>query len=429
MELLFFNTFLFTLLLFIFYKNQNDYLSFVLADPFTHLKGDVVFSACCYLMNTLTCKSFRNRSTALHMSGLDPPGVSRVHVLYALAQTCILDTIQAHKLARWTIQQLQHQAVPSLWQDQIDRTFVSIQSKPFSDKEGLQITCNRCLHTNPLVNNIGTGDRCVNCSQPFIRCYGTFDVLPFVAFKPADGISKAQAIQLLSQLPGSDGDDDSTNSNAMANTSRVPSPKRDQGGFDGDILGGMDSFDESNNSSYGGRSSGAGYGRGAYGNNGRNDSSSNPRNGRHGNHGSSSTGRNGRQGNKEEAFHRQLMKFEPGTTYSQVTVDSKMLLEMNGEDCILIGSPNGDVTYVRNMLPDDTDVTVCTGCGCYFRSMAFEFAYLRDGGCPFCKNSNTGTDLDDVGTRAIEAQRKQAIARGDEKKRHDDWEVISITVG
>jgi len=134
------------------------------------------------------------------MSGLDPPGVSRVHVLYALAQTCILDTIQAHKLARWTIQQLQHQAVPSLWQDQIDRTFVSIQSKPFSDKEGLQITCNRCLHTNPLVNNIGTGDRYVNCSQPFIRCYGTFDVLPFVAFKPADGISKAQAIQLLSQF-------------------------------------------------------------------------------------------------------------------------------------------------------------------------------------------------------------------------------------
>ena len=57
-------------------------------------------------------------------------------------------------------------------------------------------------------------------------------MLPFVAFKPADGISKAQAIQLLSQLPGSDGDDDSTNSNAMANTSRVPSPKRDQGGED-----------------------------------------------------------------------------------------------------------------------------------------------------------------------------------------------------
>ena len=399
-------------------------------DPFTHLSGDVVFSACCYLMNTLTCKSFRNRSTALHLSGLDPPGVSRVHVLYALARTCILETTQAYKLARWAIQQLQHQAVPSLWQNQIDRTFVTIQSKPFSDREGLAITCNRCLHTNPLINNIGTGDKCVNCSQPFYRCYGTFDVLPFVAFAPADGISLHQAVKLLSQTPGSSADD---NSNDAARVRQEAQQRNndsnnngDGGSFDGDILGGMDSFDDGYSNSNRQNNSGAGYGRGAYGRGNGGSNSNNNSNSSSSRHNSSS--RSTTNGG-EEAFHRQLMKFEPGKSYTKVIVDSKMLLEMNGEDCILIAAPNGDVSYVRNMLPGDTDITVCTGCGCYFRSMSFEFAYLRDGGCPFCKKNNTGTDLDDVETRAIEAQRKQAIARGEEKKRHDDWEVISVTMG
>ena len=77
----------------------------------------------------------------------------------------MLEHIQAYKLARWAIQQLQQQAVPSLWQDQIDRTLVSIHSKPFANKEGLEVTCSRCMHTNPLINNIGTGDVCVNCGE------------------------------------------------------------------------------------------------------------------------------------------------------------------------------------------------------------------------------------------------------------------------
>ena len=53
-----------------------------------------------------------------------------------------------------------------------------------------------------------------------------------------------------------------------------------------------------------------------------------------------------------------------------------------------------------------------------------------DGGCPFCTSTNTGTDLDDVETRAIEATRKQAVARGDpDTLRKDRWEVINVTVG
>ncbi len=394
-------------------------------DPFTSLAADVVFSASCFLMNTLTCKSFRNRSTALHISGLDPPGVSRVHVLYALAQTCTNKAVAAYKLARWAIKQLQTQAVPSLWQDQIDRTIVSIQSKPFSDREELNVTCNRCLHTNPLINNIGTGDACVNCGAPFVRCYGTWDVLPMVEFAPTQGISFQQAVKMLSQVPGGMADagggaggagsksaSSSGGRQGYAEISGAPQRMNSLNG--GDILGGSDD-DEFGGYGMSSRSMGARGGRGR------------------GGAGASSSAQSGGAGAAapspgEEAFNRQLMKFEPGKPYKRVTVDAKMLLAMNGEQCTIVKAPSGQITYLRNMLPEDTQITTCNNCGSFFRTMSFEFAYLRDGGCPFCKSTNTGTDLDDVETRSIEASRKAAIARGENVGRVPDrWEVVQIT--
>ena len=77
-----------------------------------------------------------------------------------------------------------------------------------------------------------------------------------------------------------------------------------------------------------------------------------------------------------------------------------------------------------------TDVSVVFFClfSCAF--VVCVWLLCSDGGCPFCTSTNTGTDLDDVETRAIEATRKQAVARGDpDTLRKDRWEVINVTVG
>ena len=85
-----------------------------------------------------------------------------------------------------------------------------------------------------------------------MRCNGTFDVLPLVEFKPAEGISRQQSIKLLSQLPGGVDDSSSTSSTDGNNrgSSKSNSPSRGHSNNnsrnfdDGDILGGVDSFDD-----------------------------------------------------------------------------------------------------------------------------------------------------------------------------------------
>ena len=365
---------------------------------------------------------------SLSLSLSPSPFISLLHTpnRYALARPAVSSSLAAYKLASWAIKQLQQQAVPSLWQDQIDRTVVSIQSKPFSDKEELRVNCSRCLHTNPLINNIGTGDSCVNCGAPFLRCMGTFEVLPFVEFTPAESITRKQTFKLLSQLPGGEESGSGADTARASSSYRDPTPKRGAALDGGDILGGSDDDDEFGG--YGRSSSSSSSRYGSYGraNNGSNSSSSST------SRNSSSRGGNAGGRSKEEAFNRQLMRFEPGKPYKMVSVDSKMLLAMNGEQCVIVEAPTGNTRYLRNMMPEEgpQGVTVCTNCGCFFRSMSFEFAYLRDGGCPFCKSSNTGTDLDDVETRSIAANRKAAEARdGAVGRSPDRWEVHRIVVG
>lgn len=256
-----------------------------------------------------------------------------------------------------------------------------------------------------------------------MRCFGTFDVLPFVEFKPADGITQKQSFKLLSQTQG----DHKSESDAEArgqSSFREPTQKRGGMSLDGgDILGGSDDDDDDEFGGYG-RSSSSRYGRYGSGNGGSSSSSGQS------NIGSGRSGVGSRDRSKEEAFNRQLMRFQPGKPYKMVVVDSKMLLAMNGEDCTIVEAPTGKTRFLRNMMPEDGQVTVCSNCGCFFRTVSFEFSYLRDGGCPFCKSNNTGTDLDDVEIRSIEANRKAAEARGEGSGRGGDrWEVHRIVVG
>ena len=74
-----------------------------------------------------------------------------------------------------------------------------VLAKPFSDKEGFQIICNRCMNANTNLNI--KGDFCNSCGLPFERNFAGFDTLPLVEFVPKEGIPFKKALELLRSDP------------------------------------------------------------------------------------------------------------------------------------------------------------------------------------------------------------------------------------
>lgn len=76
---------------------------------------------------------------------------------------------------------------------------MKVRAKPFSDKEGFAVICNRCMNTNALINQ--SGDICTSCGHPFIRNYIGFDTLPLVEFVPRQDIPLKKVIEFLKMDP------------------------------------------------------------------------------------------------------------------------------------------------------------------------------------------------------------------------------------
>lgn len=70
---------------------------------------------------------------------------------------------------------------------------MTIRSKPFSDKDTILPTCARCSMANPLISDKNS---CFNCKHPFIISFMSFEVLPLIEFKPAQGLSHSKVIEL-----------------------------------------------------------------------------------------------------------------------------------------------------------------------------------------------------------------------------------------
>jgi len=99
-------------------------------------------------------------------------------------------------------EKMQKLKIPTQWQEEIDLANLKCRSKPFSDKEGYQTMCNRCMNVNQLLN--ADGDYCTVCGQMFIRNMIGFDTLPLVEFIPAPGIPEKKVIECLKQDPPED---------------------------------------------------------------------------------------------------------------------------------------------------------------------------------------------------------------------------------
>lgn len=148
-------------------------------EPFTSHLPEALFNIARYLLHMM-------------QSGI-PHGISKVGTLYALAKQS--KNLGAYKLARYAYEKLQSLRVPPRFQESVDLGSIMIRSKPFHDTEDLLPMCYRCSTTNPLLNN--NGNQCINCRQPCVHSFVSFEVLPLVEFVLEDGITDEEAVQIL----------------------------------------------------------------------------------------------------------------------------------------------------------------------------------------------------------------------------------------
>ena len=155
------------------------------------------------------------------------PGVNKVYIYYALS--LLGAKFEAYRTARYGYEKLQTLQISPEWQEEIDLASLKIRCKPFSDKEGYQPVCNRCMNINPLINQ--SGDHWTACGHPFIRNFIGFDTLPLVEFVPDKNLSPKKVLDLLKEEP------DETMSRSDSRTTASKSKKDDRDGWKENIYG------------------------------------------------------------------------------------------------------------------------------------------------------------------------------------------------
>lgn len=292
-------------------------------DPFTTHSPETLFNAARFILNVV---------------GKDeaPYGISKIRTLYTLGKQAIL--LQAFKLARHAFDKLQQLKTPAKWLDQVDMAVMTLQTKPFTDKEELLPVDYRSSSVNPLINTTGTGDVCVNSRHPFIRSFVTFENLPLVEFQPAEGISDAEAEKLINAQPGS-----------KAAMKRDGWHETDHGGGvqtmqfgDEDILDDEDALF-------------ADQGPGG-----------------------------------ESLFEQQLSRQanNNGKKYIPLKLDRATLTSLEPDLVYVQKFPCRSLRnkYFKTMIPE-IHIRMCESCRKFFHEDDFDFEFLKTGGCPVCHYS------------------------------------------
>ena len=292
-------------------------------EPFTTLDAHTVFNASRYLLNVLGPLK------------KDPAGLSRVHILYALAQTS--QQLEAFKLARWAYDRLQAYKIPFSWRDSVDIAIIHLQAKPYSDKEDLIPVCTRCYTSNALVNTANTGDICVQCGQQFQRCFLTFHPVPLVEFKLPEGMSREEGAKILEMDAPLEGDR-AENASSILRKGDAMDDKIDQ--WRASVAAGTNP-----------------HGQGA----------------------------SGRSKQVEDEFGRRCLRFESGN-YSPVEVDEGILRGIASEDIYVMECGGSQIPrYFRNMVGDGVDIVLNERR--FFHGNDYEFCQLKGDHKPFVSNA------------------------------------------
>ncbi|ETV94469.1 hypothetical protein H310_11793 [Aphanomyces invadans] len=293
-------------------------------EPFTTLLPETLFHASQFLLNTLSAKA---------MAAAPPPGVSVARVVFTLAQHA--QQLEAFKLARQMYERLHQMRVRPEWQNTVDVTSMTLQTKPYSDRDELLPIDYRSSTTNPLLNPNGTGDVCVHTGHPFVRSFASFDTLPLVEFQPTPDLTDEEAIALLEVLP-SVGDNNDSSAGDPWKTTDTGNMQSMRLGDDNDpdhadkpvVLSGSQMF--------------------------------------------------------EKALNRQAIA--RGAGYKVLQIDAKILAALKPNEVFVVRYPTKALRckFYKNMIPD-IKVHLSPACRKFFHEDDFEFEYLRDGACAYCR--------------------------------------------
>ncbi|CAG2107867.1 unnamed protein product [Medioppia subpectinata] len=292
-------------------------------EPFTAFFPDALFNMARYLFHSTMASA--------------PEGVSKVIILYALAKQG--RNLGAFKLVRHVYEKLHKMHVPIRLQDAIDMGDLTIRAKPFSDSEDLLSLCYRCSTTNPLYNS--NGNQCLNCNQPFVYSFATFDILPLIEFEIEEGIS--DVMSLVNQKSDLDSN------------------------FNFEGMSGSE-WQEEKADNYQALKLGYDYMSTQYNNEEFNNNDMSP---------NDPTG---------DPFTATLASYQESESYRPVRVSRTTLQRMKPSEIIVVNFPPPlTIKYYRNLMPD-IPITVCQSCFKFFHSDEFEMQ--ETGRCPYCRSSH-----------------------------------------
>ncbi|TYZ58414.1 hypothetical protein PybrP1_004246 [[Pythium] brassicae (nom. inval.)] len=321
-------------------------------EPFTTLLPEALFHSARFLVNTLTKAPAKSPASAASLPASLPSGVSLGNIYFTLGHHAL--QLETFKLARQAFEKLLQLKLRPEWQRQVELTAMTLQTKPYSDKEELLPVDYRSSTTNPLLNPNGTGDVCVNSGHPFVRSFVSFENLPLVEFQPVPGISDDEAERLIKTQPSERSAGGASKGDGWKETDHGNGTQSMKfGDDDGETerqssnpsnSGDLFEFALNRQSSLG-HSAGSGGGGGA------------------------STG------------HR-----SGAAQYHALQVDERVLLSLNPNEVFIVRYPSPLVRakFFKNMIPE-LKIHLSPHCRRFFHEEDFEFEYLKAGHCPCCR--------------------------------------------
>ncbi|XP_066148433.1 intraflagellar transport protein 122 homolog isoform X1 [Euwallacea fornicatus] len=156
------------------YNTIHKYLE----EPFTSYMPEALFNISKFLL--------------VETAKQKPQGVSLFAIYFTLAKQA--RKLGANKLAKQMFDKITNLKVPKKFEEQVEIATIACKARPYNDSEELLPMCYRCSTYNPLISGVNS---CINCGQPFIFSFVSFELLPLIEFTLEEDISYEEALRLI----------------------------------------------------------------------------------------------------------------------------------------------------------------------------------------------------------------------------------------